>query len=297
MMKLRIWRLSTRNESAADRDGRRGRGFSRSCCVLLLWAGLAAPAAGMDVTVDASYGVTLAGLPIGVISGSLKLTDNGGYHATASGAASGLLLWLSNSHGEIDTSGSRSRGDILPSNYSLTTVIRGKEEAVRAVFADRNVKDVSINPPPPPNGDLLPITEAHRRKVLDPLTAALVSVPDKISALGPETCQRTIPVFDGRVRYDLKLAFKRITEVATPAGYKGPAVVCEILFVPIAGHDPNRFLFKYLAAQRNVEAWLVPVAGTGLVIPYRISIPTPMGLGVMEAKRLETQNIATANKR
>ena len=32
-----------------------------------------------------------------------------------------------------------------------------------------------------------------------------------------------------------------------------------------------------------MEVWLAPVAGTRVLVPYRISIPTPIGVGVMQA--------------
>jgi hypothetical protein len=38
-----------------------------------------------------------------------------------------------------------------------------------------------------------------------------------------------------------------------------------------------------------MEVWLVPIAGTRFVVPYRLAIPTPLGLGVLEA----TQFVAT----
>ena len=96
-----------------------------------------------------------------------------------------------------------------------------------------------------------------------------------------------IPVFDGRLRYDLKLGFKQLAEVRIPEGYQGAALICSVSFVPLAGHDPNRFMFKYLAAQEAMEVWLVPIAGAAMLAPYRISIQTPMGLGLMEATQLK----------
>ena len=32
-----------------------------------------------------------------------------------------------------------------------------------------------------------------------------------------------------------------------------------------------------------MEVWLAPIAGTRVLVPYRISIPTPLGLGVLQA--------------
>jgi hypothetical protein len=32
-----------------------------------------------------------------------------------------------------------------------------------------------------------------------------------------------------------------------------------------------------------MEMWLAPIFGTRVVVPYRVSIPTPLGTGVLQA--------------
>ena len=56
--------------------------------------------------------------------------------------------------------------------------------------------------------------------------------------------------------------------VKAEKGYHGPAVVCAIYFSPIAGYVPDRPAIKYLAAQRNMEIWLAPIAGTRVLVPF-----------------------------
>jgi hypothetical protein len=34
-----------------------------------------------------------------------------------------------------------------------------------------------------------------------------------------------------------------------------------------------------------MEVWLAPIAGTRLMVPYRVTVPTPFGLGVMQASQ------------
>jgi hypothetical protein len=46
---------------------------------------------------------------------------------------------------------------------------------------------------------------------------------------------------------------------------------------------PGRAAIKYLIAQRDMEVWLAPVAATRVLVPFRVSIPTPIGVGVMHA--------------
>ena len=150
-----------------------------------------------------------------------------------------------------------------------------------------DIKEYRIDPPSPPDPERVPVTEAHFRGVSDPMTATLVRVPGTGSILAPQVapqaCQRTSHVFDGRIRYNLRFAFKRMDQVKAEKGYQGPAVVCTVYFQPIAGYIPSRSAIKYLVEQRDMEVWLAPVVGTRVLVPFRVSIPTPIGLGVMQA--------------
>jgi hypothetical protein len=82
-------------------------------------------------------------------------------------------------------------------------------------------------------------------------------------------------------------------KVKAEKGYQGPVVVCAIYFLPIAGHIPERSAIKYLVEQREMEVWLAPIVGTRVMVPFRISIPTPVGLAVLEA----TQFVSAAMSR
>ena len=95
--------------------------------------------------------------------------------------------------------------------------------------------------------------------------------------LSPEACHRTLAVFDGRLRYDLQFAFKRMDKVKADKGYAGPVVVCAAYFSPVAGFVPSRAAIKYLSKQRGMEVWLAPVAGTRVLVPYRAQGPRRSG--------------------
>ena len=43
------------------------------------------------------------------------------------------------------------------------------------------------------------------------------------------------------------------------------------------------FFGGYKASKTDMELWLAPIAGTRVMVPYRVSVPTPIGLGVMQA--------------
>jgi hypothetical protein len=191
-----------------------------------------------------------------------------------------------------------SRGTVRADNLSPTAFVSTinndkRVEELRIVLSAGTVKDLVVDPPVTPNPDRIPLTDAHRRGVIDPMSAALVRVAGNGDPVSPDACRRTIPIFDGRMRFDLQLSFKRIEKVQAQKGYQGPVAVCGVQFVPLAGHVPDRAAIKYLIAQREMEIWLAPIAGTRIVVPYRISLQTPLGQGVLEA----TQFVATATPR
>jgi hypothetical protein len=76
-------------------------------------------------------------------------------------------------------------------------------------------------------------------------------------------------------------------------GYQGPAVVCLVEFTPLAGYLPNRPAVKYLAAQHDIEVYLAPLMGTRILVPFKLTVPTPLGPGVIEA----TQFLSTPTPR
>jgi hypothetical protein len=129
----------------------------------------------------------------------------------------------------------------------------------------------------------VPVTDAHRKGVVDPMSAGLMPVAGKGEVVAPDACKRKLAVFDGRQRADIDLVYKRMDQVKADKGYQGPVVVCTVLYNPIAGHRPERPEIKYLIAQRDMEMWLAPIAGTRVLVPFRFSVPTPFGLGVLQA--------------
>jgi uncharacterized protein DUF3108 len=231
---------------------------------------------------DARYTVTLSGLPIGQGAWIIDIGDDY-FTASASGATAGLLRVFASGQGQSAARGSIASGQLVPSTYASRIVTDDKSDEVRMVISAGAVKELAANPPTVASPDRVPVTDAHRRGVSDPMTASLIRVPGSGDTLVPQACQRTLSIFDGRMRYDLQLAFKRLERVRADRGYQGVAVVCAVRFAPIAGHVPERTAIKYLVQLRDMELWLAPIAGTRVMVPYRVSVPTPIGLGVMQA--------------
>jgi hypothetical protein len=237
--------------------------------------------------VEAQYSVTLGGLPFGKGSWQIDVRDDQ-FSAVASGTTSGFIRLFTRGRGASAVRGTVAGGQLAASTYSSSINTDKRYDDVRMVMQGANVKEAVAEPPTMPTPDRVPLTEAHRRGVADPMTAALIRVPGTGDTFVPEACHRTLAVFDGRMRYDLQLAYKRLDKVRSERGYQGTVVVCSVHFLPIAGHIPTRPVIKYLVNLHDIEMWLAPIAGTRVMVPYRVSMTTPLGQGVLEATQFVT---------
>ncbi len=225
---------------------------------------------------------SLAGIPLGSGVWVIDIASDQ-YTAVASGRTSGLVKLVSDGSGSGGSRGTVHGASMVPTSYASSTTTDKKTDEVRMTLRAGAVKDVSAEPPLPPSPDRVPVTEAHRKGVTDPMSAAIIAVPGTGEVLTPDACKRKLAVFDGRQRADIELVFKRMDRVKADNGYQGPVVVCTMLYRPIAGHRPERPAIKYLIEQRDMEMWLAPIAGTRALVPFRFSVPTPFGLGVLQA--------------
>lgn len=231
---------------------------------------------------DAEYIASVSGIPVGHGNWMVDISDSA-YTAAASGATAGLLRFFTSARGTGAVQGTVTRGQPVPASYSATIIDTRHVDEVRMVLANGNVTDYSAEPALLPTPDRIPVTDADRRGVVDPMTSTLTHVDGTGDPVGPQACNRKVSVFDGRVRYDLRSEFKRVEKVKAEKGYAGTAAVCALYFRPVSGYIPDRAAIKYLIALRDAEVWLVPIAGTRVLVPFRFAMPTPLGLGVLQA--------------
>jgi len=218
-----------------------------------IWLALAPQAASAQGHLDARYEATLAGIPVGKGAWTIDIGDDQ-FSASASGGTAGLLKAFSGGSGTSQSQGRIVNGALVPTGYLATTTTQKKSEQIRMTEVGGYVKEFSIDPEPPVDPDRIPVTDAHRHNVLDPMTGSLLRVPGTGELLSPDSCHAGQAIFDGRLRYDLKLDFKRMENVRSEKGYSGPALVCAIYFSAVSGYIPDRPVIKYLTAQRNMDA-------------------------------------------
>lgn len=237
--------------------------------------------AAAQARLEAHYTATLAGLPIGEGIWAIELQEDR-YTATVQGNTLGLIKMFTGGRAASSASGILAGGQFYSTKYVTQIATKSRTDDIAVSYADGDVKEYRVVPPIDDDPERVPITSAEKQGVMDPMTASMLHVPPSSAMTAPEVCKRQVAVFDGRLRYNLKLAFKRMETVAA-RGYSGPAVVCSVAFFPVGGFIPSRAAIKYLIAMRDAEVWLAPVNGTRVLVPFRVQVPTPLGPGVLEA--------------
>lgn len=267
---------------------------------LLRWAGrlallglVALPAAAGADALHVRYGVSLIGLPIGAAAVTASF-DPSSYRVEATAKLSGLASVLSSSHGAATATGALAGSRVAPATYATTSANATMTRTIRMAMSAGTVTGVDIAPPFDPQIRRVPVTEADRRNVLDPLSAFVMTIPAGADPVSPATCERRLPIFDGAVRFDIALSYVGTRHVSAK-GYDGPAVVCAARYVPISGHREDSKASQFMADNRNLEVWVVPVAGTHLVFPFRISVRTMVGTTVIEAEEFATETTTHAS--
>ncbi|HSH63457.1 DUF3108 domain-containing protein [Methyloceanibacter sp.] len=154
-------------------------------------------------------------------------------------------------------------------------------EQLRMTFDGGSVQKVTIYPRRRQSPRTIPVTKEQLEGVLDPMSGAFLTASSQNPNGDLEVCKQILPVFDGLQRFDLVLSPKRAVTVkkTTKGGYGGPAVICRVKFIPIAGYQPDNPGIRMMSQTDEIEVWLIPVRGTYMYVPYRIVLPTPVGYG------------------
>lgn len=255
-------------------------------------ASTASPVVAASLTAD--YSISLVGLEIGTatLNGNV---DGATYKININAMMTGLIGGLTGGQGSGNAAGSLSAARVAPSVFAVTAASSGQTRTVRMALGAGSVQAVDIAPPLDEKPDRVPVNGSHKRGVVDPISALFMPVVAG-NALGEAACNRSLPIFDGAARYDIAMSYAG-TRAVKLDGYQGDVVVCSVRYVPIAGHRSERKATQFMAANRDISAWLAPVAGTNFVMPVRISLRTMIGTAVIEASRFAADPGPTATAR
>lgn len=251
----------------------------------LATAGVACAGAAQAESLKATYALSIIGLPIGQANAVASLQPDA-YKIDIGLRLSGLASLVSKARGAATASGQILNSAVLPAAYANTTANSTETRTVRMGLQAGTVRAIDISPPFLDMDGRVPVTEAHKTRIVDPVSALVMSVPVGLPMIGPSACDRTLPVYDGLVRFNVSLTYVATKQVQTK-GYSGPATVCAARYTPIAGYKLDSESTKYMANNKALETWLVPVEGARVLVPYQVSVGTKAGTLVIQATELQ----------
>ena len=127
------------------------------------------------------------------------------YELKAKGKFSFISGMIYRASGRTEATGKLSKNGAEPSQFEVTYKGAARRRSAASVSSMAAVDQISIVPSKKPSPRSVPITADQLKNVLDPLTAAFLSVRAKGSSSHLDICKRTVPVFDGRQRFDIVL--------------------------------------------------------------------------------------------
>lgn len=249
------------------------------------------PAAARDVpwpsAVNARYRLSFNGFDVGVYDFTSRY-DSKSYSATGKtkiSALFGAFKWT----GTFEGNGSFDDIGPHPVAYRMTYKSKSKVTSVKMGFDGSGVTSVALLPNKLPHPDAIKLKPDNLKHVFDPISATLAIS----NATGADACNRTIPIFDGKARFDLRMSLKGREAIREkhPSGQPRELIICRIKYVPIAGHKPSDFVHPWIDYD-NIEIALRAIPSAGIYVPYRVTVPSTIGPAVMTAEEI---NITAAD--
>lgn len=221
-------------------------------------------------TFVSEYSVSLVGLRVAK-SSFITVINGDSYRVDGALRSTGLARMFDKTVARTQVEGVFTDAGAQSKSYSLNYVSGKKHSNAALVFSGGNVVSANVTPKPVARANTVPVEGSHMRAVADPLTAAIV----KASSI-KEVCNRTLRVFDGKMRLDLKLSNPRIAFAEVP-GFKGETVTCAAKFVPIAGYRKGQKAIEFLRASNGISITFAQNGSTGVYGPLKASIQTYLG--------------------
>nr|WP_275791174.1 DUF3108 domain-containing protein [Rhizobium gei] len=236
-----------------------------ACTAPMLSMGAAQSA---EMSHKTEYSISLSGLPIARASFDTEF-DADRYRISGSMNSAGLADIFAKTSGETSVSGVVGRDRLNASQYQANYQTGKKRRAISVRFRNGDVVSASMTPPRKIPKNWVPVTKADMRDVVDPLSGLIFPADTKV-------CPKSVPIFDGESRMDIRLSSKGTKPFKTE-GFQGDVIVCGIKFMPKSGYRKGRDDVDYLRKLETMEIWFAKAEAVNVYAPVYVRIPTKLG--------------------
>lgn len=227
------------------------------------------------------YSISLYGLPLARSSFTSTFHD-GRFSVEGSLASAGIARLIDSTYGTIVTHGRFAGSAAQPSRYSTDYQSGKKKQRTEISFSGGAVtKTVNVPPLKKRGSDFVPVKKSDLSAVADPLAATLVRAESL-----DEVCGRTVSIFDGEMRANLRLSGGKRGSTAI-TGFEGETVTCNVRFEPVSGYRKNKKAIAYLSTKSAITVTFAPLGTTGVYAPIHATVGTQIGTLTIAASRLE----------
>ncbi|KAA0688829.1 DUF3108 domain-containing protein [Azospirillum brasilense] len=224
------------------------------------------------------YRVHVGGVAVLDARAELTLTE-GRYSVQVDAATDGFLGRLFPWETRSLSVGTVRPDGVAPIRHTQSGLLRGSPRTVTLDYGPDGRVRTQVSPPPEEE-DRDPVPEDLTRQSRDPLSG----VVDMMLAGHGEGCQRTVPIYDGRRRYDMIFTDRGMTMVGESrhSVFSGAARQCRVSHKPIAGYErtPRQPFWQRGGGREErppVDLWIAPVEGAGPPLPVRLETDSGFG--------------------
>lgn len=189
---------------------------------------------------------------------------------------------------------------LSPARFDNVTEWRGKPRRTSLRFMGRGRYAVERDPSEPsadrsdPEADVLPASLPAG--AMDPVAAAVAALT---ASAGDGACERRVPVFDGKRRYDLLVHDGDGPTSLMPShvsAYAGPALSCRIAIARISGFSKRRRNAQQWGDDSSTPPmiWVARLVPDMPLVPVRFMASTNFGTVVLHLVRAEAREGGTS---
>lgn len=258
--------------------------------------------ASADFHIDVEIVVYMGGFHLSTLAITTAFSGTG-YEIRSNVQTEGIVDWVVKTDAVIGAKGQfiESRARPFLYNSDITDKKQRQLVAISWPRADGILEPAEILSFPEYNLEKYPVSEQERQRSADPMSAimqiilaASQNLDNSASNPPSNPCGGTIPVYDGRRRFDLIMEPRGVEEISTGRGaaFEGEALKCWIGFKRVAGYKPRKKKrtdrTDGLSEWPDIYMWLAPVQGADTVVhmPVRFYADTRLGSVVARATKL-----------